>query len=66
MSYDRDQIEMLKDRLRQVINQVPDSVRNGSVQQTRSWLAVREEGVKMLRKTNASAGELQGMISRLK
>lgn len=66
MNHERETIEMLKKRLKEVMNQVPDSVRNGSVQETRAWLAVRDEAAKMLKKTNAAASELQGMIGRLK
>lgn len=66
MNYERDTTEMLRKRLKEAMNHVPDSVRNGSVQETRSWLAMREEAVRMLRRPNATASELLGMIGRLK
>jgi len=65
MSYEQDQVERIRDRLRQAINTVPQRVTSGSVQDTRAWLEVRAEAEKMLKKKAASVAQLLAMISRV-
>lgn len=65
MSYEQDQAERIRDRLRKAINAVPARVVNGSIQDTRDWLEVRKEAEKMLNKRSASVPQLLAMISRL-
>jgi hypothetical protein len=62
---EKDQLERLKERLEEHINKVPERVANGSIQDTREWLEIREEAKKMLRKSNLNAGQILSMISRL-
>lgn len=65
MSYEQDQVERVRDRLRQAINKVPARVINGSVQDTRAWIEVRAEAEKMLKKRSASVPQILAMISRV-
>jgi len=65
MSYEQDQVERIRDRLRKAINTVPQRVTSGSVQDTRAWLEVRAEAEKMLKKKAASVAQLLAMISRV-
>lgn len=65
MGYDQDTIERHRKRLEEAINTVPERVRNGSVQATRSWMAQREQAAKLLKKRNASVSELISAIGSL-
>lgn len=65
VSYDKDHIERLRQQLRQQMNKVPERVRGGSIQETRDWMQCRQEAEKLVKRTNAGAPELLGMISRL-
>lgn len=65
MGYDRDTVERHRKRLEEAINKVPERVRNGGIQATRSWMAQREQAVKLLKKRNASVGELISAIGSL-
>jgi len=65
MSYEQDQSDRIRDRLRKAINTVPKRVTNGNVQDTRAWLEVRAEAEKMLNKKAASVPQLLAMISRV-
>ena len=62
---EKDQLERLKEQLEAQINKVPPRVANGSIQETREWLSMREEAKKMLRKSDINAGQILSMISRL-
>lgn len=62
---EKDQLERLKEQLEAQINKVPDRIANGSIQETREWLAQRDEAKKLLRKSNINAGQILSMISRL-
>lgn len=59
-------VAMLRKQLREQINKVPDSVRNGSVQTTRSWVAQRDEAMKVLNKPNSTATQLMSAINSIK
>lgn len=59
-------VAMLRKQLREQINKVPESVRNGSVQTTRSWVAQRNEAVKVLNKPNSTATQLMSAINSIK
>jgi hypothetical protein len=63
---EKDQLERLMERLEAQTNKVPERVANGSIQETRDWLAIRDEAKKMLRKSNVNAGQILSMIDRLK
>lgn len=63
--YEQEQAERLRERLQEAINKVPDRVRNGSIQATRSWMKQRAEAVKLLKKRNASGAELISAINAL-
>lgn len=65
MSYEQDQVERIRDRLRQQINKVPPRVMNGSIQDTRAWLDLRKEAEKLVKSRSASTPQLLAMISRL-
>lgn len=65
MSYEKDTIDLYRKRLEEAINRVPERVRNGSIQQTRSWMGVRKEATKVLNKRNATLSELMSAISSL-
>lgn len=64
MSYESEQIEQTKQRLREVINKVPPRVLNAGVMETRAWLDTRREAERMLKRKVGTA-ELLNMISRL-
>jgi hypothetical protein len=59
-------VAMLRKQLREQINKVPDSVRNGSIQTTRSWVAQRNEAMKVLNKPNSTATQLMSAINSIK
>lgn len=63
---EKDQLERLKEQLQAQINRVPPRVANGSIQETRDWLQMRDEAKKMLGKSNINAGQILSMIDRLK
>jgi hypothetical protein len=63
---EKDQLELLRERLEAQINKVPQRVANGSVQETRGWLQAREEAKKMLRKSGVNAAQILSMLSRLR
>lgn len=65
MSYEKEQAEIQRERLRSVINKVPDSVANGSIQATREWLRIRAQAEKLLKNPRATATQLMGMVSQL-
>lgn len=64
MSYESEQIERAKQRLREVINKVPPRVLTAGVMETRSWMETRREAERMLKRKVGTA-ELLNMISRL-
>jgi len=59
-------VALLRKQLREQINKVPDSVRNGSIQTTRSWVAQRNEAMKVLNKPNSTATQLMSAINSIK
>ncbi len=59
-------VAMLRKQLREQINKVPESVRNGSIQTTRSWVAQRNEAMKVLNKPNSTATQLMSAINSIK
>lgn len=65
MSYHEEQLERARASLKEILNKVPDRVRNGGVQETRAWLEMRQEAEKMLTRRGVGAAEMLGMISRL-
>jgi hypothetical protein len=65
MSYEKEQAEIQRARLREVMNKVPDSVTNGSVQATREWLRIRAQAEKLVKNPRATATQLMGMVSQL-
>ena len=65
MSYEQDQAERIRERLRATINKVPARVTNGSIQDTRAWLDLRKEAEKVLKSRSSSVPQLLAMISRL-
>lgn len=56
---------MYKEKLRALINKVPDRVRNGSINTTRDWLEKRATAEKMLNRPGVTATQLLGMINQL-
>lgn len=66
MSYAEEQLERARSQLKEILNKVPERVRNGGVQETRAWLEMRQDAEKMLKRRGVGAAELLGMISRLK
>jgi hypothetical protein len=65
MSYEAEQVQLQRDRLKALINKVPDRVAMGSIQSTRKWLETRERAEKLLKNPRATATQLMGMISQL-
>lgn len=59
-------LALLRKQLGEQINKVPESVRNGSIQTTRSWVAQRNEAQKLLKKPNATATQLMSAINSIK
>lgn len=59
-------VAMLRKQLREQINKVPESVRSGSIQTTRSWVAQRNEAMKVLNKPNSTATQLMSAINSIK
>lgn len=65
MSYEQEQLERAKRKLQQVMNQVPERVRNGGVMETRSWMEQRKHAEKLLKKRGVTSPEVLGAIARL-
>lgn len=52
-------------RLGRLINTVPDSVKNGSVQVVRQWRAARDKAAKVAGSSRSSVQELESAISSM-
>ncbi len=59
-------ITALREELLKLCNKPPESVINGSVQATRSWMSKRQAAVKLVTKQGVTAGELLSAISSMK
>lgn len=65
MSYEKEQVDIQRSRLREVMNKVPPSIAGGSVQATREWLRIRAQAEKLAKNPRATATQLMGMINQL-
>ena len=65
MSYEKEQVDIQRQRLREVMDKVPSKVASGSVQATREWLRIRAQAEKLVKNPRATATQLMGLISQL-
>jgi hypothetical protein len=65
MSYEKEQADIQRARLREVMNKVPDKIASGSIQATREWLRLRAQAEKLVKNPRATATQLLGMIGQL-
>ena len=61
----KDEIEVLKQRLKEAATKVPYEVQNGSIQLTRSWMENQAKAMKVLSKKRPSEVELLSAINSL-
>lgn len=59
------QVHLLRSRLSVAVNKVPERIVNGSIQQTRHWVELRDRAVKILKKPNATETELRSALSSI-
>jgi len=64
-NYERQTVEALRQRLRQQVNKVPESIASGSIQATRLWVKQREAAVKVLNNPRSTATQLQSAIQSI-
>lgn len=53
-------------QLKRLVNTVPDSVRSGSIQNTRAWMARQEKAKKVLASSRSSVAELTDQIAQMR
>lgn len=64
--YERNTIDSLRQRLREQVNKVPQSIASGSIQATRQWVKQREAAVKVLNNPRSTATQLLSAIESIK
>lgn len=62
---DKTQRELFRKKLEEQINKVPDHIRNGSVQATRSWMKQRDAAAKLMKKPNATVAQLMSALQSI-
>lgn len=56
---------ILAKQLNELVKVVPQSVRSGSIQRTRNWMAAQKSALKILNNKRSSVQELQSAISSM-